>query len=157
MAKILLAAGIEIVSGAVTKIKTKSAHRYDENMFLFTHRKSETTSLACQRAYYRKVNALPWQNVHAITQDVQAQRLAFKTAARQVAARRQDLTKITADQEQFIAILPEVKSRGCVMTMKSFLWAAKKLYGEDFPTTAITMTAQQYISNSGSANGKDKF
>lgn len=157
MAKILLAAGIEIVSGAVSKIKTKSLHRYDENMFLFTHRKKETTSLACQRAYYRKINSLPWQGNTFVTPEVKAQRLAFKTAAQEVAARRQDLSKMTADQEQFLAILPEVKARGGVMTMRSFLWAAKALYGETFPTVAITMTASEYFQNSGSAHGNDRF
>lgn len=156
MAKILMAAGIEIVTGAVTKIKTKSAHAFDQNMFLFTHRKRETTSRACQRAYYRKINNLPWQSGKAVSQEVKAQRLAFATAAREVAARRNDLSKMTADQEAFLAIAPEVKAKGRLITMKSFLWAAKALYGEQFPTIAITMTAQEYLSNSG-AGGGDPF
>lgn len=155
--KVLLAAGIEIASGAATKIETKSQHRYDGNMFLFTHRKKETTSLACQRAYYRKINSLPWQGGTYVTPEVKAQRLAFATAAREVAARRQDLSKMTADQEAFLAIYDGVKARGGQITMKSFLWAAKALYGEQFPTTAITMTVSEYFQNSGSAYGNDEF
>lgn len=156
MAKVLFAAGIEVVSGAVTKIDKKSQHAYDENMLLFTHRKAESCSRVCQRGYYRKVNNLPWTYAVAST-ETRARQLAFKVASQQIATRRNDLSKMTADIAQLQAITPAVTAKGYSITMKSFLWAAKKLMGNDFPTGEITMTAEQYLENSYAASHNDGF
>lgn len=156
MAKVLFAAGIEVVSGAVNKIDKNSQHAWDENMLLFTHRKAESCSRVCQRGYYRKVNNLPHAYTPYSTEERERQ-LAFKTASQQVATRRNDLSKMTADQAQLKAIKPDVEANGGRITMKSFLWAAKKLMGNDFPTGAITMTAQEYLSNSYAASHNDGF
>lgn len=131
MAKILFAAGIDEVSGALTKINTKSKHRDDENMFLATHRKSETMSKHCQRAYFRKINNLPWnkQNAIYLTEETRLRRNTFGAQAAAVAARRQDLSHMTADQELFVEINEQYKSkRGYSLTMKQFLWVAAEKY-----------------------------
>lgn len=147
MAKILFAPGIEEVSGALSKIKTKSLHVYDQNMFLATHRKAETCSRKCQRAYMRKVNSLPWQQTTSLSTDTMMQRDNFATASREIAARRQSLEHASADRQALLAIKNEVTSKGYTITMRSFLWVAKKLMGENFSTGAISMTALQYINN----------
>lgn len=130
MAKILFAAGIDEVSGALTKINTKSKHSDDENMFLASHRKAETMSKHCQRAYFRKINNLPWnKNKKALSEDTLIRRNTFSAQAIAVAARRQDLSHMTADQELFVEINAQYKSkRGYSLTMKQFLWVAAEKY-----------------------------
>lgn len=156
MAKILMAAGIEIVSGAVTRIDTKGNHVFDGNMFLFTHRKAETTNKVCQRAYYRKINSLPWQKSLSVDIEAQRVRTAFGNGATAVNTRRGNLTLVAADQAQYHAIEDEVRSAGYRITMRSFLWAAYKQMGaESFASGAITMTAtqyKQYCSNAARPN-----
>lgn len=151
MAKVLFAPGIEIVSGAVTKINLHGSHLYDQNMLLFTHRNAATVSNSCQRGYYRKANSLPWQQGALPSQEVLDLRSTFATASRQVSTRRQNLGTIAADQAQFAAIKDEVRASGYRISFNSFLWAAKKLMGDTFPSGAITMTATQYKENCGSA------
>ena len=131
MAKILFAAGIDEVSGALTKINTKSKHRDDENMLLALHRKAETMSKHCQRAYFRKVNNLPWnkQDAYFLNQETRICRNSFGAQAAAVAERRQDLTHMSADQELFKEVNAEFQSKkGYSLTMKQFLWVAAKKY-----------------------------
>lgn len=150
MSKILYAAGIEIVSGAMTKI-AKGQHRYDSNMFLATHRSKPSSSVACSRAYFRKVNNLPW--AYALpSNEVISQREAFADKAALVKARQRDLEFISVDQMKFMDILNDVKSAGYSMTMRSFLWALLKKFDGTFPTgTTYEFTARDYITNTGSS------
>lgn len=149
MASIFLAPGIESASGAFTKINKHSQHVNDQTMFLATHRVAGTCSLKCQRAYFRKIYQLAWNSGQSFaTPEVLQRRLDFATAATEVAARKKDLSKVTPDTTQFLAIRSEVLAKGGRITMKSFLWAAKRLMGEAFSTGAITMTADQYLANS---------
>lgn len=148
MAEIILAPGIESASGAFTKINKDSQHVNDQTMFLATHRMAATCSRKCQRAYFRKLYQLPWNSGQSVvTPEVLQRRADFATAAAEVAARKKDLSKVTSDTQQFLAIRSDVIAKGRRITMKSFLWAAKRLMGESFPTGAITMTADQYLSN----------
>lgn len=155
MAKILFAPGIEEVSGALSKINTKSIHVYDQNMFLATHRKAESCSRKCQRAYMRKVNSLPWQQTISISQETMELRQNFTNASREIATRRKALEHVAADRQAFLAIKDEVINSGYTITMRSFLWVAKKLMGDNFPTGAISMTALQYINNTQA--GKERL
>lgn len=150
MSKILYAAGIEIVSGAMTKIP-KGQHRFDGNMFLATHRKAASSSVACSRAYFRKVNNLPW--AYALpSNEVVTQREAFATKAALVKARMRDLEFISADNVHFMAIKDAVKSYGYSMTMRSYLWALLRKNNGTFPTgTDYTFTAQDYVTNTGAS------
>lgn len=150
MSKILYAPGIEIVSGAMTKI-AKGQHRWDSNMFLATHRKAPSSSVACSRAYFRKVNNLPW--TYAVpTSAVLDRRVAFATNAAAVKARSRDLEFISADQLHFMAIKDEVKAAGYAMTMRSFYWALLKKFNGTFPTsTDYQFTAADYKANTGTS------
>jgi len=145
MAKILFAAGIEEVSGALSKVNTKSKHRYDQNMFLATHRKKPTMSLACQRAYYRKINSLPWQQTTTSpSSETLAIRENFATAVRAIATRSQDLSKKAQDLVAF-KTWREAESSRSNMTLNKFYWLAAKKYKNaetgaiDWPSGAIDL------------------
>lgn len=156
MGKVLYSPGIELVSGALKKINTKSDHVADQNMLLGTHRRAETRSNACERLYIRKVNNLPWNKKasYALSQETIAQRLAFKNASIAIAARKKNLTYLTQDQDAFIAIKSELESAGYKPTFKSFLWAAYKKYEGTFPQSGIEMTAQEFIANVGASQSR---
>lgn len=131
MAKIAWAPGIEYVSGAMTKINTKSFHKLDQNMFLATHRVAATTSDACSRSYFRKVYNLPWQGTSIITADVSAIRARFTAVSRAVAARKQDLSQITTDQAAFEA---QKNQPGGKKTMTAYLWSLEgAIYDQAHP------------------------
>ena len=149
MSKILYAPGIETVSGAMTKI-SKGQHALDSNMFLATHRKAPSSSKACSRAYFRKINNLPWAYAQPSTEDLQ-RREAFMTNAAAVRTRKHDLQALGRDVANFKAIQPAVKSRGYSITMNSYLWALLKKNEGHFPTGEYTFTADEYIANTGSS------
>ena len=85
-------------------------------MLLGTHRVAETTSKDCNRIYIRKkvTRTTPLQS-HEL--DL---RTRFVTVARAVAARKKDLSKISADQ---IAYREQKDQPGGKKTMKSYLWS----------------------------------
>lgn len=150
MSKILYAPGIEIVSGAMTKIP-KGQHRFDGNMFLATHRKAASSSVACSRAYFRKVNNLPW--AYALPSSaVLEQRELFGNHVRAIRARKRDLEFLSVDQLKFMAIKDEVKSRGYAITLNSFYWALLKKFNGTLPTDPdYAFTAMDYLTNTGSS------
>lgn len=149
MAKILYAAGIDVVSGALTKV-SKGQHAMDSNMFLSTHRTKPSSSKACSRAYYRKVNNLPWAYAQPST-DVLSQREAFAINAGKVRARKLDLTAIALDVQNFQAIRASVQSSGYAISMTSYLWSLLKKFDGTFPTGSYTFSATDYILNTGSS------
>ena len=125
----MYAAGIEKVSGALTKINTKSKHADDQNMFLATHRVAETQSKTCSRAYYRKKYALPWQNNPTLSSETLAQRGIFAGRAAAIRLRKKDLMAISADQTNFNALKNEMISKeGITPSMNVFYWAGAKKY-----------------------------
>lgn len=136
MAKILFAAGIEEVSGALSKVNRKSMHVDDQNMFLATHRKAETMTKGCQRAYYRKTNSLPWYNGIANTSaenvnKVVLLRREFGIKGTAVATRRKDLSAISADTMNFLAY----REKHPNATLKYFMWlGAQKYYDAETET-----------------------
>ena len=115
MAKVEWSAGIDTVSGALAKPGKNPQHSCHK-MLLGTHRVAETTSKDCNRLYLRR----KVERKSALSQDEKANQLRFKTVAAAVAARRQDLSRMTTDQENFLAQkdLPNGKK-----TMKSYLWS----------------------------------
>ncbi len=149
MSKILYAPGIEVVSGAMTKI-SKGQHVMDSNMFLATHRKAPSSSKACSRAYFRKVNNLPWSYAQPSSEDLQ-RREAFVTKAAAVRTRRHDLQSIALDVQNFQAIRASVQSSGYAISMTSYLWALLKKFDGTFPTGSYTFSATDYINNTGSS------
>ena len=115
MASVEWSAGIDSVSGALSK-PAKKGHHSCNKMLLGTHRMAETTNNACNRVYIRKKSkrSTPYST------DERAQQLRFKSVAQAVVARRNDLSTMTQDQEAFAA--PKNLSNGKT-TMKSYLWS----------------------------------
>ena len=85
-------------------------------MLLGTHRVAETTSSDCNRIYMRKkvVRSTP------PTQKELQQRAKFAQLAQAVADRSQDLSKVSQDQEAYLA---QKDQPGGKTTFKSYLWS----------------------------------
>ena len=114
MAKVEWSAGIDTVSGALAKPGKNPQHSC-QKMLLGTHRVAETTSNDCNRLYLRR----KVQRKSALSQTEKANRIRFKTVAAAVAERRQDLSKMTTDQENFLAQREQPNGK---RTMRSYLW-----------------------------------
>ena len=115
MAKVEWSAGIDSVSGALSK-PSKNGHHSCAKMLLGTHRVAETTNPNCNRVYIRKKvkrSTIPSSNE-------MAQRLRFKTVSTAVAARMQDLSRMTQDQQAFIN---QKDQPGGKKTLKSYIWS----------------------------------
>ena len=118
MAKAEYADMIKTVSGALTKINKKSPHAADQKMVLATHRVAETTNPNCSRIYIRGLQSVTRST--APSTDELAKRERFAAVAAAVATRKKDLSKITTDQQNFLAQkdLPNGKK-----TMRAYLWS----------------------------------
>ena len=114
MAKVTWSAGIDNVSGALSKPNANPQHKC-EKMLLATHRTAPTQSSDCNRLYLRK----KMSRSTPLTLDEVAARNRFKSVAGLVKARQQDPSKITQDQLDFIA--QKNTADGC-KTMKKYLW-----------------------------------
>ena len=115
MAKVGWSAGIDYVSGALSK-PSKSGQHSCQKMLLGTHRTAATTNPDCNRLYLRPVtkrSTLPTANELLIRQ-----RFAAVKAA--VAARKEDMSKVDADQAAFIA---QRDTAGGKKTMNAYLWS----------------------------------
>ena len=121
MAKVEWSAGIDSVSGALSKPGNNPQHSC-QKMLLGTHRTAATTNNNCNRLYLRKQtkrSTLPSSN------ELDA-RERFTAVAHAVTARRKDLTKITTDQ---IAFREQRDQAGGKKTMKAYLW---KICGDEY-------------------------
>ncbi len=114
MAKVEWSAGIDSVSGALSKPGKNGQHSCSK-MLLGTHRVAPTESNQCNRLYLRK----KVKRSTPVTADEQAQRTRFATVARAVQARKQDLTKIAGDLAAFNAQKDTANGK---KTMRSYLW-----------------------------------
>jgi hypothetical protein len=121
MAKVTYSAGIDHVSGALSK-PSKNGQHSCEKMLLATHRVAPTESSDCNRLYLRK----KVERNTPVTQDEMGARNRFKTVSQAVSARAKDLSKMTADQAAFNA---QKNEAGGKRTMRAFLW---KLEGEAY-------------------------
>ena len=114
MAKVGWSAGIDFVSGALSK-PGKSGQHSCQKMLLGTHRVAPTTSNACNRIYLRpKV-----ERVTAPSAKELAARLRFAAVAAAVKDRSEDLNYITSDKQAFIA---QRDTAGGCTTMKQYYW-----------------------------------
>ena len=111
------AAGIEYIQGALKRPVKKDGHNHG-NYLVATHRSAATTNPNCQRLY--SFDADRYKRTTPVSNDERAQRGRFGTVAAAVAARAKDLSKVTTDQQNFLAQkdLPNGKK-----TMKSYLWS----------------------------------
>ena len=114
MAKVQWSAGIDSVSGALAK-PSKSGQHSCAKMLLGTHRTAATTSNECNRLYLRpktKRSTPP-----SVNELFARQRFAAVKAA--VQARKEDMSKVDADQAAFIA---QKGTAGGKATMNAYLW-----------------------------------
>ncbi len=121
MAKIQWSAGIDTVSGALSKPGANPQHSC-EKMLLATHRTAATESSDCNRIYLRR----KVQRSTAVTSDERWARLRFTAVHASVMERRKDLSKIAADQAAFNA---QKDTAGGRKTMYAYLW---KVEGEAY-------------------------
>jgi len=114
MAKVVYSAGIDHVSGALSK-PSKNGQHSCEKMLLATHRVAATESSDCNRIYLRnKVERSTPLNANE-----EAARLRFTEVAQAVKLRAKDLNKMTQDQEAFAA---QRDTAGGKRTMRAYLW-----------------------------------
>ena len=98
MAHVEWSAGIDSVSGALSKPGSNPQHSCNK-MLLGTHRVAPTESNQCNRLYLRKKT----KRATSPTEDELFARIRFSTVAQMVNERKKDLTKITSDQQAFLA------------------------------------------------------
>ena len=114
MAKVVYSAGIDHVSGALSK-PSKNGQHSCEKMLLATHRVAATESSDCNRIYLRsKV-----ERSTPLSANEEAARLRFTEVAQAVKLRAKDLNKMTQDQEAFAA---QRDTAGGKRTMRAYLW-----------------------------------
>ena len=117
MALVKWAKGIEFVSGLLSsRPKAGKMHSEHSSALLATHRVAETTNPNCTRIYM----VGEYNRSTQPDTDELARRERFAAVAAAVATRKKDLSKITTDQQNFLAQkdLPNGKK-----TMKSYLWS----------------------------------
>jgi len=101
MAVVEYADAIKTVSGALTKINKKSPHAKDQKMVLGTHRTAPTSNPNCSRIYLRGLSSVDYPM--AQTENAVNARLRFAAVSAAIKARKADLTKLTTDQQAFLA------------------------------------------------------
>ena len=121
MAKVEWSAGIDHVSGALSKPGKNGQHSCAK-MLLGTHRIAATESPDCNRLYLRKKVK---RSTPLSSNELDA-RARFAAVAAAVKARKSDLNKITTDQQNFAA---QKDQAGGKKTMKAYLW---KICGEAY-------------------------
>ena len=114
MAKVEWSAGIDSVSGALSK-PSKSGQHSCSKMLLGTHRVAATTSSDCNRLFLRKKT----KRSTPVTSDERAWRNSFKLIVQAINARRKDLSHVAEDLAAFNAQKDTV---GGYKTMRQYLW-----------------------------------
>ena len=114
MAKVTWSAGLDSVSGALSK-PSKSGQHSCAKMLLGTHRVAATTNPNCNRVYIRK----KVERSTPVSQNELDARTRFATVAAMIKERKADLTKIASDQAAFIA---QKDQPGGKTTMKAYYW-----------------------------------
>ena len=115
MAKVEWSAGIDHVSGALSKPGKNGQHSCTK-MLLGTHRVAATESKDCNRIYLRK----KVERSTPLSDRELAARARFTAVQAAVKERANDLSKIAQDQDDFIA---QKDQAGGKKTMRAYLWA----------------------------------
>ena len=121
MAKVNWSAGIDSVSGALSK-PGKSGQHSCNKMLLGTHRVAATESKDCNRVYIRK----KVERSTPVGAKELAARLRFKAVAQAVKERKDDLSTLTQDQADF---QEQLDTAGGKKTFKAYLW---KVCGDEY-------------------------
>ena len=116
MAYITYAPGIDTVSGAMAKPSKKSGHVHG-NYVIGTHRKKATSNPHCLRFYIKAATA--YDRTTPLKQREVAARQRFQAVRAMVAARKEDLSKVTSDQQAFLAQKDLANGK---KTMNAYLW-----------------------------------
>ena len=115
MAKVGWSAGIDFVSGALSK-PSKNGQHSCQKMLLGTHRTAATTNPNCNRIYLRpKIERSTPPTVNELFM-----RQRFSTVKAAVKARMEDLSKVDADQAAFLAQKDQANGK---KTMNAYLWS----------------------------------
>ena len=114
MAKVEWSAGIDHVSGALSK-PSKSGQHSCTKMLLGTHRVAATESKDCNRMYIRR----KVERSTPVTQRELAARARFTAVKAMVKTRSEDLSKLAADQAAFLA---QKDLAGGKKTMNAYYW-----------------------------------
>ena len=115
MAKVEWSAGIDHVSGALSKPGKNGQHSCTK-MLLGTHRVAATENPNCNRLYLRKKT----ERTSIPSNKELAARARFAAVRAMVAERADDLQHISSDQAAFIA---QKDTAGGKKTMNAYLWA----------------------------------
>ena len=94
------AGGIEYIQGAMKRPKKIDGHNHG-NYLVATHRTAPTQNPNCQRIY--TFDADRYKRTGQPSEKELAARVSFRTVRQMVADRKEDLTKLSADQAAFIA------------------------------------------------------
>lgn len=121
MAKVEWSAGIDSVSGALSKPGSNPQHSCNK-MLLGTHRVAATENPNCNRLFLRK----KVKRSTALTSNELDARARFSAVAAAVKARKSDLSQITNDQIDFKAQKDTADGK---KTMKAYLW---KVCGDEY-------------------------
>ena len=121
MAYVKYSAGIDFVSGALSKPKKDGQHNH-EKMLLANHRTAATTSSDCNRLYLRQ----PVKRTSPLSQREFENRAKFMVVSGMIKARKADLMKITTDQQNFLA---QKNDPDGAKTMKAYYW---KICGAEY-------------------------
>lgn len=126
MAKVEWSAGIDSVSGALSKPGKNGQHSCAK-MLLGTHRVAPTESNQCNRLYLRKKT----KRTTSPSEDELFARIRFAAVSQAVNDRKKDLTKITADQQAFLA---QKDTAGGKKTLKAWYWMVEgAAYDQEHP------------------------
>ena len=114
MAKVTWSAGIDSVSGALSK-PSKNGQHSCAKMLLGTHRTAATTNPNCNRVYIRTkvTRSTP------VSAEETAARQLFSRIAKAVALRRKNVEQMVSDQQAFQA---QKDTPGGYKTIKQYLW-----------------------------------
>ena len=114
MAKVNWSAGIDSVSGALSK-PSKSGQHSCNKMLLGTHRTAATQSSDCNRIYLRK----KVKRSTPLSAEELDNRARFKAVSIAVAERANSLTTLSTDQAAFAE---QIDSPTGKKTFKAYLW-----------------------------------
>ena len=116
MGKVTYSPGIQYVKGSLAKPKKVDGHNHGDYL-IATHREAPTTSNSCTNLYVRKGNTYEYP-VSQTELAINA-RNRFTAVSQAIKLRKRDLTKLTEDQQAFLAQrdLPNVKK-----TMRAYYW-----------------------------------
>ena len=126
MAHVEWSAGIDSVSGALSKPGKSGQHRCAK-MLLGTHRVAATENPNCNRLYLRK----KVQRSTPVTADERARWMRFSAVSAAVSTRSKDLNQMTADQAAFLA---QKDQAGGKKTLKAWYWMVEgAAYDQEHP------------------------